>query len=93
MADMMTFPDTFEEYEKYYGFTDTKEVYTNGARLIPSFRVEQWLDYNKIVRCENCRYRKMKRTKWRSEPYIYYKCELLEREVEDDDFCAWGEEK
>ena len=43
--DMMTFPDTWEEYEKSYGFTDSEEVYTNGARLIPSFRVKQWLDH------------------------------------------------
>lgn len=45
MADMMTFPNTWEEYEKVYGFTDTEEIYTNGARLIPSFRVKQWLDH------------------------------------------------
>jgi hypothetical protein len=40
----MAFPDTWEEFEKQYGITDTEEVYTNGARLIPSFRVKQWLD-------------------------------------------------
>ena len=45
MSDIMTFPDTWEEYEKSYGFTDNEEVYTNGARLIPSFRVKQWLDH------------------------------------------------
>lgn len=43
MCDVMKFPNTWEEFEKCYGFTDTEEVYTNGARLIPSFRVEQWL--------------------------------------------------
>ena len=45
MSDMMTFPDTWEEFENSYGFTDNEEVYTNGARLIPSFRVKQWLDH------------------------------------------------
>lgn len=45
-----------------------------------------------VIRCKDCRYRKMKRTKWRSEPFIYYRCELLEREVEDDEFCSWGDE-
>lgn len=45
MANMMTFPDTWEEFEEYYGITDRKEIYTNGARLIPSFRVKQWLDH------------------------------------------------
>lgn len=41
----MTFPDTWEEYERLYGFTDDAELYTNGCRLIPSFRVEQWLQH------------------------------------------------
>lgn len=45
MSNMMTFPDTWEEFEKSYGFTDNEELYTNGARLIPSFRVKQWLDH------------------------------------------------
>ena len=45
MKEMMTFHDTWEEFEKSYGFTDNEEVYTNGARLIPSFRVKQWLDH------------------------------------------------
>ena len=45
MADMMTFADTWEAYEDYYGFTDVDEVYSNGARMIPSFRVKQWLDH------------------------------------------------
>ena len=45
MTDMMTFPETWEEFEKSYGFVDGEEVYTNGSRLIPSFRVKQWLDH------------------------------------------------
>lgn len=43
--DRMTFPNTWEEFEKIYGFTDTDEIYTNGSRLIQSFRVEQWLEH------------------------------------------------
>ena len=45
MADMMTFPDTWEEFEKSYGFVDGEKIYTNGSRLIPSFRVKQWLGH------------------------------------------------
>lgn len=45
-----------------------------------------------IVTCRNCRYRKMKKTTFRGEPLIYYRCSLLEREVEDDEFCSWGDE-
>ena len=47
MADMMQFPETWEEYEEQYGFPDKEEIYTNGSRLIQSFRVKQWLDHIK----------------------------------------------
>ena len=45
MADIMTFPDTYEEFEKCYGIVDSEEVYTNGALLIPAFRVRQWFNH------------------------------------------------
>lgn len=45
MADIMTFPETFEEFIKQYEFEDKEEVYTNGAELIPSFRVMQAWDH------------------------------------------------
>ena len=46
MAEMMLFPKTWEEFEKQYGFHDSKQAYMYGnTRLIPSFRVEQWLDH------------------------------------------------
>lgn len=50
MSDLMQFPETWEEFEASYGFTDSDEVYTNGARLIPSFRVEQWLEHTGPVK-------------------------------------------
>lgn len=50
MSDLMTFPETWEEFEKSYGFADSEEVYTNGSRLIPSFRVKQWLDHEESKR-------------------------------------------
>jgi hypothetical protein len=45
MNEMMTFPNTWEEFEKLYGFNDVEKIYTNNSRLIPSFRVKQWLDH------------------------------------------------
>lgn len=45
MSDCIQFPDTWKEFEQLYGFKDEKEIYTNGSRLIQSFRVEQWLDH------------------------------------------------
>ena len=44
MADMMNLPSTFREFKDFierFSFTDDKEVYTNGAQLIPVFRVMQ----------------------------------------------------
>ena len=64
MDEMMNLPDTWEEFEKSYGFTDNKEVYTNGLRLIPSFRVKQWLDHiaqfqikRQAIKTSDCIYR------------------------------------
>lgn len=50
MGEMMEFPQTWGEYEESYGFTDSKKVYTNGSRLIQSFRVEQWLEHIGAIR-------------------------------------------
>lgn len=45
MADMMYFPKSFMEFIKGYSFKDSDEVYTNGAELIPVFRVEQAVEH------------------------------------------------
>lgn len=45
MNEQMTFPNTWEEYERLYGFDDEEQIYTNGSRLIPTFRVKQWLEH------------------------------------------------
>lgn len=50
MADMMIFPDKFEDFIHQYEFKDTEEIYTNGAELIPSFRVMQaWGHYTRNI--------------------------------------------
>ena len=43
-GDIMEFPETFKEFARKYRIVDSKQVYTNGAELIPTFRVEQWLE-------------------------------------------------
>ena len=63
----MAFPNTWKEFEEEYGFTDEDRIYTNGSRLIPSFRVEQWLEHIARpkgkwlwidgVRCSRCNYK------------------------------------
>lgn len=44
-CNSMEFPKTFDEFANDYGFTDDKEIYTNGSHLIPVFRVKQWLEH------------------------------------------------
>lgn len=44
MADCMNFPDTVEEFMEQYKVTDYKHIYTNGAELIPIFRMKQWFE-------------------------------------------------
>lgn len=41
-GEAMNFPDTAEEFMEQYKIVDSEEVYTNGAELVPIFRMEQW---------------------------------------------------
>lgn len=52
MGEVVLFPDTFEEFVEQYKIVDTKNVYTNGADLIPVFRVERWLHHETERRAE-----------------------------------------
>lgn len=53
MADRMEFPKTMKEFIDSFSFKDKEEVYTNGAELIPVFRVEQALEhYEKEIRAK-----------------------------------------
>ena len=45
MSDMMTFPATVEEFMEQYKIVDDEKVYTNGADLIPIFRMMQWFEH------------------------------------------------
>lgn len=53
-CNSMEFPKTFDEFANDYGFTDDKEIYTNGSHLIPVFRVKQWLDHIEQQPSEDC---------------------------------------
>ena len=45
MAECMEFPNDWAKFLEDYSFRDHKEFYTNGARLIPTFRVEQMMEH------------------------------------------------
>lgn len=42
MGEIMQFPETVEEFMQQYKITDSKQIYTNGAELVPIFRMQQW---------------------------------------------------
>ena len=45
MSESMPFPTNWKEFLQEYSFLDIREVYTNGSRLIPVFRVEQMIEH------------------------------------------------
>ena len=45
MADMMKYPKTPIEFIESYSFKDSDEIYTNGIKLVPVFRVTQMLEH------------------------------------------------
>ena len=57
-GEMMNFPDTAEEFMEQYKIVDSEEVYTNGAELVPIFRMKQWFEQHPephwIPVTENC---------------------------------------
>ena len=50
MDEMMQFPNTVEEFMEKYKIVDKEQVYTNGAELIPIFRMKQWFDHEDTMR-------------------------------------------
>ena len=84
--DRMAFPNTWEEFEKEYGFTDTDEIYTNGSRLIQTFRVRQWLEHlqaEPVIRCKDCKYHYGENACEKDGCYGWY----------DTDYCSRAERK
>ena len=45
MGDVMQFPKKWKQFLHDYEFEDSRQIYTNGARLIPSFRVKQMMEH------------------------------------------------
>lgn len=45
MGETMQYPKTPAEFIENYSFKDVAQVYTNGSKLVPVFRVEQMLEH------------------------------------------------
>lgn len=45
-SDLMTFPDSVEEFMERYKIVDTDGIYmSKGAELVPIFRMRQWFEH------------------------------------------------
>ena len=94
MADLMTFPNTVEEFMDRYKITDTEQIYTNGVGLVPIFRMRQWFahaDMVEVVRCKDCvHYWK----NWKDgEPDCGDDVAVCLASPKDDAFCSEGERR
>lgn len=45
MPDCMNFPDNIMDFIDDYSFEDSNHIYTNGSKLIQSFRVKQAIEH------------------------------------------------
>ena len=45
MADVMEFPEYWEDFIEDYSFKDDQHIYTNGSELIPVSRVKQMVNH------------------------------------------------
>lgn len=48
MCDVMSFPATVDEFMEQYKIVDREEVYTNGAEMVPIFRMKQWFEHEEL---------------------------------------------
>lgn len=70
-----------------------KEFHDKTCEAMAQMHQEEIADLISVVRCRECRYCKTKRGTFKGEPIIFYRCEENNRDVENDDFCSWGERK
>lgn len=81
MADMMNFPKRWEDFLHDYEFEDARMIYTNGSRLIPSFRVKQMMEHYATVRN-----RRWKQARYTEAP-LYICSECYKPEYKQHKFC------
>jgi hypothetical protein len=53
MCDVMSFPATVDEFMEQYKIVDREEVYTNGAEMVPIFRMKQWFEHEALGKDTN----------------------------------------
>ena len=93
MCETMQFPDSWQDFLHQYEFRDDVEEYTNGAMLIPSFRVEQMMEHYSqyavpVVRCRDCIHHY-------TDEYGFLACAESGAMLspEEDDYCSRGKRR
>lgn len=102
MPDCMSFPDNIMDFIDDYSFEDSDHVYTNGSKLIQSFRVKQAVEHYllreqepvkpelQIIRCKDCKFNSGRCNGLYIQFVTCYKTGSLHKE---DWFCADGERR
>lgn len=62
--DVMNFPQTVDEFMEQYKIVDREEVYTNGAELIPIFRMRQWFEHEALNKAPTFDWLMQKADEW-----------------------------
>lgn len=44
-GQIMTFPNSVEEFMESYKMVDTEHIYSNGTEYVPIFRMKQWFEH------------------------------------------------
>lgn len=85
MPDCMTFPESWHDFLNDYSFDDSKEIYTNGTRLIPVFRVEQLIEH--LLKSQEPKYPIRKQSK---HGWFFYcpKCEIILNDMARPKYCS-----
>lgn len=85
MPDCMSFPDNIMDFIDDYSFEDSDHVYTNGSKLIQSFRVKQAVEHyfqeQEPVRPE------LRMSKHGFKQWIV--CGSCYGKIDLDDYCRW----
>lgn len=68
-----------------------KDFHDKTCEAMAKAHQEEIADMVSVVRCKECRYCKRKKGTFKGEPIIFYRCEENNRDVENDDYCSFGE--
>ena len=88
-GQIMTFPDSVDEFMESYKMVDTEHIYSNGTEYVPIFRMRQWFEHMndndvvEVTRCKDCVHY------WKNGEDVA----ICLASPKDDAFCSEGERR